>query len=91
MTAVVVVLSVTLVIMYFIRSLPGTWNLRVSQDGELEGLDIHEHGSPAYHLEFGQGTSYSAPPNLPVNGSKEPGNSEPAETPVEPAETQTPV
>jgi ammonium transporter, Amt family len=25
--------------------------LRVSEEGELEGLDIHEHGSPAYHPE----------------------------------------
>ena len=23
------------------------------EEGELEGLDIHEHGAPAYHLEFG--------------------------------------
>ena len=27
--------------------------LRVSEAGELEGIDIHEHGGPAYHLEFG--------------------------------------
>jgi Amt family ammonium transporter len=25
--------------------------LRVSEEGELEGLDIHEHGTPAYHPE----------------------------------------
>ncbi len=32
--------------------------LRVSEEGELEGLDIHEHGAPAYHPEpayMGQG------------------------------------
>jgi Amt family ammonium transporter len=34
--------------------------LRVERDGELEGLDIFEHGSPAYHMEFGQGMSYSS-------------------------------
>jgi ammonium transporter, Amt family len=28
-----------------------TGTLRVSEEGELEGLDIHEHGSPAYHPE----------------------------------------
>ena len=28
-----------------------TGTLRVSEDGELEGIDIHEHGSPAYHPE----------------------------------------
>jgi ammonium transporter, Amt family len=25
--------------------------LRVSREGELEGIDIHEHGAPAYHPE----------------------------------------
>ena len=25
--------------------------LRISEEGELEGLDIHEHGAPAYHPE----------------------------------------
>jgi Amt family ammonium transporter len=32
--------------------------LRVSEAGELEGIDIHEHGQPAYHPEgafMGQG------------------------------------
>ena len=34
--------------------------LRVSAEGEQEGIDIHEHGSPAYHPEpayMGQGLS----------------------------------
>jgi Amt family ammonium transporter len=35
-------------IMYFVNK--GKL-LRVSEEGELEGLDIHEHGSPAYHPE----------------------------------------
>jgi len=71
-TCVIVVLSVTLMIMYAIRSIPGSWTLRVSKDGELEGLDLHEHGTAAYHVEFGQGMTYSTPPNLPGNGSHEP-------------------
>jgi len=25
-----------------------TGTLRISKEGELEGLDIHEHGGPAY-------------------------------------------
>ncbi len=25
--------------------------LRVTVEGEVEGLDIHEHGAPAYHPE----------------------------------------
>ena len=28
-----------------------TRTLRVSEEGEHEGIDIHEHGSPAYHPE----------------------------------------
>ena len=35
--------------------------LRVEEAGELEGLDIFEHGLPAYHVEFGQGMTYTAP------------------------------
>ena len=99
---VVVVLSVTMLTMTAIKRLSGTWNLRVTEDGELEGLDIHEHGSPAYHAEFGQGMTYSAPPNWSSgNGSREsvredPGGPrvdepevpvEPADKSVEPAET----
>ena len=26
--------------------------LRVSAEGEVEGLDLHEHGAPAYHPEY---------------------------------------
>ncbi|HUC32766.1 MAG TPA: ammonium transporter, partial [Ilumatobacteraceae bacterium] len=41
-------LGAGLALMYGVK-LTGT--LRVSEDGELEGIDIHEHGSPAYHPE----------------------------------------
>jgi len=68
MTCVVVVTGVSLIIMYSIKAIKGSWNLRVSQDGELEGLDIHEHGTPAYHMEFGQGMTYSTPTGLPASG-----------------------
>lgn len=64
-TCVVVVLGVALAVMFAIRSLPGTWGLRVSAEGELEGLDLHEHGTPAYHVEFGQGMTYTTPAGLP--------------------------
>jgi Amt family ammonium transporter len=33
------------------RAVKLTKTLRVSEEGELEGIDIHEHGSPAYHPE----------------------------------------
>ncbi len=37
--------------------------LRVSKEGELEGLDLHEHGTVAYHTEFGYGMSTTSPPS----------------------------
>jgi Amt family ammonium transporter len=33
------------------RAIKAIGVLRVSEEGELEGIDIHEHGSPAYHPE----------------------------------------
>ncbi len=38
-----------LMLMYFVKL---TKTLRISEEGELEGLDIHEHGAPAYHPEY---------------------------------------
>jgi Amt family ammonium transporter len=64
-TCVIVVFSFSFVVFKLIKSIRGEWSLRVSQDGELEGLDIHEHGSPAYHVEFGMGMSYTTPAGLP--------------------------
>jgi ammonium transporter, Amt family len=65
LTCIIVVTGLALVVMYLVKAIPGTWGLRVSQDGELEGLDLHEHGTPAYHVEFGQGMTYSTPAGLP--------------------------
>ena len=42
------------------RAVKLTGTLRVSEEGELEGLDIHEHGAPNYHWDFG-GSGYSLP------------------------------
>lgn len=61
---VVVVGGVGFLLMQAIAKLPGEWALRVGKDGELEGLDLHEHGITAYHLEFGQGMTYSTPSGL---------------------------
>ena len=66
---VIVVFSVALIVMRVIRTIRGSWNLRISKDGELEGLDIHEHGTPAYHVEFGYGMTYTSPAGLPGNGA----------------------
>jgi Amt family ammonium transporter len=56
LTCVIVVTTVSLIVMYAVKRTVG---LRVSREGELEGLDLHEHGTPAYHMEFGQGMTYS--------------------------------
>ena len=49
-----------------------TGTLRVSEEGELEGIDIHEHGAPAYHMEFGMGTSYITTGGRAVRRSRPP-------------------
>jgi ammonium transporter, Amt family len=47
-----VVAVVSFVVAYaLMRGVKLTKTLRVSEEGELEGIDIHEHGSPAYHPE----------------------------------------
>jgi Amt family ammonium transporter len=58
LTAVVVISAAAAALMYAVKA---TKTLRVDADGELEGLDIFEHGTAAYHMEFGQGMTYSSP------------------------------
>ena len=41
-------LAVGFTLMYAVKA---TGTLRISEEGEREGLDIHEHGAPAYHPE----------------------------------------
>jgi Amt family ammonium transporter len=45
--------SAAMVLMYAVKA---TKTLRVSKEGELEGLDIHEHGGPAYPEIIGGGS-----------------------------------
>jgi Amt family ammonium transporter len=66
---VVVISAVAFVMFKVIKLIPGEWNLRVNNDGELEGLDIHEHGVTAYHMEFGQGMTYTTPTGGAPSGS----------------------
>ena len=61
MACCILVTGFALIVMYAIKQIKGSWTLRVDRDGELEGLDIHEHGTPAYHVEFGQGMTYTTP------------------------------
>jgi Amt family ammonium transporter len=74
-SCIVIVGGLSFIIFKILRTLPGSWNLRLEQDLELEGIDITEHGTPAYHVEFGQGMTYSTPsglpPRVPVTTSSE--------------------
>jgi ammonia channel protein AmtB len=63
---------VALIIMFSIKQIRGSWTLRIDKDGELEGLDITEHGTPAYHMEFGYGMSYTTPTGANVIGGGRP-------------------
>ncbi len=42
-------LAAGFVLMYSIKAIG---MLRISEEGELEGIDIHDHGAPAYHPEY---------------------------------------
>jgi Amt family ammonium transporter len=58
-SAIVIVGIAALVLMYAVKL---TKTLRISAEGELEGLDKHEHGATAYHMELGTGMTYSTAP-----------------------------
>ncbi|MGZ4691728.1 MAG: ammonium transporter, partial [Acidimicrobiia bacterium] len=72
----VCVLAAGLLVMYGVKALG---ILRISPEGELEGLDIHEHGAPAYHPESSYegysplppGKVSSAAPGVPAGVSSE--------------------
>jgi Amt family ammonium transporter len=53
------VLVISLVSIVMFKAVKMTGTLRVPKDGELEGIDMHEHGTHSYHMEFGQGFSYT--------------------------------
>jgi ammonium transporter, Amt family len=75
-TCIIVVGGFALLMFWVINQIPGSWNFRISREGELEGLDIHEHGTPAYHMEFGYGMSYTTPAGLPGTSGSTTGRSE---------------
>jgi Amt family ammonium transporter len=62
-------LGAGLLVMFGIKAIG--W-LRISEEGELEGLDIHEHGAPAYHPEPSY-EGYSPLPPGPSTSSAAPG------------------
>ena len=59
LSCIVVVGILGLALMFAVRSIRGSWGLRLVRELELEGIDIAAHGLPAYHMEFGQGMAYS--------------------------------
>ncbi len=69
--AVVTALSVPL--MYGLRAVKGSWNLRLAEEAEIQGIDSFAHGVVAYHMEIPQGFSYdttSPDDELASTGSK---------------------
>ena len=56
LTCIIVVSAVSIAVMWGVKAFK---LLRLSRDGELEGMDLHEHGTPPYHTEFGQGMTYT--------------------------------
>lgn len=60
LTVTAVCFAVAMVLMYAVKA---TGTLRVSRAGEIEGIDIHEHGAPSYHMEVGAGTGYYIAPS----------------------------
>jgi Amt family ammonium transporter len=61
-------LAAGLILMYLVK-LTGT--LRISPEGEVEGLDIHEHGAPAYHPE----PAYEGYSPIPIGAPRSNGGS----------------
>jgi hypothetical protein len=55
---VIVISAAAAALMYAVKA---TGTLRIDPELELEGLDLAEHGTVAYHMEFGLGMRYSTP------------------------------
>jgi Amt family ammonium transporter len=85
LTCVVVISIVAAALMYGVKA---TGTLRVEHEGELEGLDLFEHGTSTYHMELGMGMTYTSATGSnslasPVSASPGPdGASDEAETTV---------
>jgi Amt family ammonium transporter len=59
-------LIIGLIVMYAVKA---TGTLRISEEGELEGIDKHEHGAPAFHPEPAFVGSMPSSMSAPVNRS----------------------
>jgi Amt family ammonium transporter len=69
------VFAVALVVMFAVKAL-GV--LRVSEEVELGGIDIHEHGAPAYHPEFAYMGHSAIPSGSPTSSVRIPSSSNPS-------------
>ena len=80
LSSIILIGGASLLIMTFLMKV-GV--LRLSKEHELEGMDLVEHGTAAYHVEFGMGMTYTTAPNIPANGHGEPtAGSSPEPVPV---------
>ena len=70
LSCIAVVALLAFSMMYGLRKIPGSWNLRLDREAELEGIDLYCHGVPAYHMEFGQGFSYTTPTGAGVGSRR---------------------
>ena len=52
------------VLMFGLRKVRGSWNLRLSPEEEMAGIDLTQHGVAAYNVELGQGVTYLTPDEL---------------------------
>ncbi len=63
----------SMVMFYAVKA---TGTLRVSKDGELEGLDLHEHGGSAYPEQLMGSTSGMGSSSGMGSGAREPAAAE---------------
>ena len=61
-------------VMFYLVKLTGT--LRVSKEGELEGLDLHEHGGSAYPEILIGGSGHSVTSSTATGGAAAPAAAE---------------
>jgi Amt family ammonium transporter len=64
MGSAIITASVFAVAMALMLAVKATRTLRISPEGEIEGIDIHEHGAPAYHPEAAYTGIGEDPPSL---------------------------
>ena len=54
-SCIILVSVLSFVLMYGLRRVRGSWNLRLAPEAELEGIDKYCHGAIAYTMEVDDG------------------------------------